>query len=225
MLDVILVNGVARGIVTRDLGHRQNRIALGDAAGVSDRRLWQRFLPFHQRYRLQTLTATFSPPTKRARPSPIRVTRRFIQTCIPVTGDHQSKLTLMSDIAAQRWPNLRCLRNSGDKRAPSQIPENERDYYLERKVTPVTATWRRAIFLPAPPRRLAIMAWASVKRGRGVYLDFDVLIGQQGVDTIRQKYGNLFDNVPASPEKTLSGAECASYPAIPLHDGRNMGRL
>jgi succinate dehydrogenase / fumarate reductase flavoprotein subunit len=112
-------------------------------------------------------------------------------TCIPVSGDHQSKLTLMSE----------SLRNDGrvwvpkkakDERSPDQIPEEERDYYLER---------RYPSFGNLVPRDVASRAAKAVcdegrgvgKTGLSVFLDFRDAIERDGEDVIRSKYGNLFD--------------------------------
>src|SRR6202022_3727286 len=112
-------------------------------------------------------------------------------TCIPVTGDHQSKLTLMSESLrndGRVWvPKLK-----GDKRPPAQIPEAERDYYLERKYPS---------FGHLAPRDIASRAAKQVcdegrgvgETGRGVYLDFADAILRLSRDVIGEKYGNLFE--------------------------------
>jgi succinate dehydrogenase / fumarate reductase flavoprotein subunit len=189
MLDLIVVDGRARGIVTRDLitgkieSHFADAVVLGtggysnvyylttNAKGCNATAIWRA----HKR------GALFANPC-------------FTQihpTCIPVSGEYQSKLTLMSE----------SLRNDGrvwvpatkrDKRAPSQIPEAERDYYLERKYPS---------FGNLVPRDVASRnAKAVCDEGRGVgesglavYLDFRDAIQRLGASVIKERYGNLFD--------------------------------
>jgi len=111
-------------------------------------------------------------------------------TCIPASGDYQSKLTLMSESLAQRRPDLG-TEESNDERRPDQIPESERDYYLERKYPS---------FGNLVPRDVAARnAKTVVDEGRGVgpqkngvYLDFAEAIQRLGKKTIEERYGNLF---------------------------------
>ena len=112
-------------------------------------------------------------------------------TCIPVSGDHQSKLTLMSE-SLRNDGRIWVPKKQGDERKPWEIPENERDYYLERKYPS---------FGNLSPRDIASRAAKEAcddGRGvgatkRGVYLDFADAIKRLGRDTISARYGNLFD--------------------------------
>jgi succinate dehydrogenase / fumarate reductase flavoprotein subunit len=112
-------------------------------------------------------------------------------TCIPQSGSYQSKLTLMSESLrndGRVWVPLK----GGDTRSPAQIPDSERDYYLERKYPS---------FGNLAPRDIASRAAKEVcdegrgvgPGGLGVYLDFADAIGRLGVETIRERYGNLFE--------------------------------
>ncbi len=189
MLDLIVVDGRARGIVTRDLisgkieSHFADAVVLGtggygnvyylstNAKGCNATAIWRA----HRR------GALFANPC-------------FTQihpTCIPVSGEYQSKLTLMSESLrndGRVWVPLK----KGDKRAPSQIPEAERDYFLERKYPS---------FGNLVPRDVASRnAKAVCDEGRGVgesglavYLDFRDAIQRLGVSVIKERYGNLFD--------------------------------
>jgi succinate dehydrogenase / fumarate reductase flavoprotein subunit len=189
MLDLIVVDGRARGIVTRDLisgkieSHFADAVVLGtggygnvyylstNAKGCNTTAIWRA----HRR------GALFANPC-------------FTQihpTCIPVSGEYQSKLTLMSESLrndGRVWVPLK----KGDKRAPSQIPEAERDYFLERKYPS---------FGNLVPRDVASRnAKAVCDEGRGVgesglavYLDFRDAIQRLGVSVIKERYGNLFD--------------------------------
>src|SRR5690606_8944076 len=112
-------------------------------------------------------------------------------TCIPVTGDYQAKLTLMSE-SLRNDGRVWVPKQAGARRPPQQIPESERDYYLER---------RYPSFGNLVPRDVASRAAKAVcDEGRGVgatglavYLDFSDAIARLGVDTIRARYGNLFE--------------------------------
>ncbi|MDJ0761500.1 MAG: fumarate reductase/succinate dehydrogenase flavoprotein subunit [Myxococcota bacterium] len=111
-------------------------------------------------------------------------------TCIPVSGDHQSKLTLMSE-SLRNDGRIWVPEKKGDARPPNQIPESDRDYYLER---------RYPAFGNLVPRDVASRAAKAVcdegrgvgPSGLGVYLDFSEAIDRLGQGTVREKYGNLF---------------------------------
>src|SRR4029078_1406301 len=112
-------------------------------------------------------------------------------TCIPVSGTHQSKLTLMSE-SLRNDGRVWVPRKPGDRRPPAQIPEPERDYYLER---------RYPSFGNLVPRDVASRNAKAVcdegrcvgDSGRAVYLDLADAINRLGIDVIRGRYGNLFD--------------------------------
>jgi succinate dehydrogenase / fumarate reductase flavoprotein subunit len=112
-------------------------------------------------------------------------------TCIPVTGHYQSKLTLMSE-SLRNDGRIWVPKQKGDKRPPNDIPEGERDYYLER---------RYPSYGNLVPRDVASRAAKAVcdegrgvgESGLGVYLDFGNAIKRLGVDVIRERYGNLFE--------------------------------
>ncbi|MBI4248769.1 MAG: succinate dehydrogenase (quinone) flavoprotein subunit, partial [Elusimicrobia bacterium] len=112
-------------------------------------------------------------------------------TCIPVSGDHQSKLTLMSE-SLRNDGRVWVPKKNGDLRSPEQIPDEERDYYLERKypsfgnLVPRDVASRNA-------KAVADAGQGVGPTGLAVYLDFRDAIGRAGTGTIRAKYGNLFD--------------------------------
>ena len=189
MLDLIVVDGRARGIVTRDLisgkieSHFADAVVLGtggysnvyylstNAKGCNATAIWRA----HKR------GALFANPC-------------FTQihpTCIPVSGEYQSKLTLMSE-SLRNDGRVWVPAAKGDKRPPSQIPEAGRDYFLERKYPS---------FGNLVPRDVASRnAKAACDEGRGVgesglavYLDFRDAIGRLGAPLIKERYGNLFD--------------------------------
>ncbi|MBV9504534.1 MAG: fumarate reductase/succinate dehydrogenase flavoprotein subunit, partial [Acidobacteriia bacterium] len=210
MLDLIVANGRARGIVARDLitgaieSHIADAVVLGtggygnvyylstNAKGSNATAIWRA----HKR------GALFANPC-------------FTQihpTCIPVSGDYQSKLTLMSE----------SLRNDGrvwvplkhrDPRPPTQIPENERDYYLERKYPS---------FGNLVPRDVASRNAKAVcdeglgvgESGLAVYLDFRDAIERLGRNVIRERYGNLFDMYERITAEDPYQVPMRIYPAI-----------
>src|SRR6201984_1042019 len=189
MLDLIVIDGKARGIVTRHLvtgeiqTHFADAVILGtggygnvyylstNAKGSNATAIWRA----HKR------GALFANPCY----------TQIHPTCIPVSGDYQSKLTLMSESLrndGRIWVPLK----AGDKRSPDQIPEAERDYYLER---------RYPSFGNLVPRDVASRNAKAVcdegrgvgETGLGVYLDFSEAIARLGRHVIRERYSNLFD--------------------------------
>jgi succinate dehydrogenase / fumarate reductase flavoprotein subunit len=189
MLDLVVVDGVARGIVTRNLvtgaidchvadvvvlatGGYSNVFNLSTNAKASNTTaIWRA----HRR------GAYFANPC-------------FTQihpTCIPMTSEHQSKLTLMSE-SLRNDGRVWVPKKNGDARPPNEIPEEERDYYLER---------RYPSFGNLVPRDIASRAAKEIcdagrgvgPSGQGVYLDFRDAIQRMGLDVVREKYGNLFE--------------------------------
>ena len=133
-------------------------------------------------------------------------------TCIPVSGEHQSKLTLMSE-SLRNDGRVWVPKKQGDKRPPEQIPEEERDYYLERKYPS---------FGNLVPRDVASRnAKQAADEGRGVgesglavYLDFKDAIQRLGPDAIREKYGNLFQMYQKITDEDPYKVPMRIYPAI-----------
>jgi succinate dehydrogenase / fumarate reductase flavoprotein subunit len=133
-------------------------------------------------------------------------------TCIPVSGDHQSKLTLMSE-SLRNDGRVWVPKQKGDKRKPSEIPENERDYYLERiypsfgNLVPRDVASRNA--------KLQCDAGNGVSAtGMAVYLDFADAIKRKGLDKIKAEYGNLFDMYERIIDSNPYKEPMMIYPAI-----------
>ena len=210
MLDLVIVNGQARGIVVRNLLTGEIERYAGHAVLLCTG-------GYGTAYYLSTnavnsnVTAAWR-AHKRGAYFANPCYTQIHPTCIPVSGTHQSKLTLMSE----------SLRNDGrvwvpkqkhDTRAPEQIPEQERDYYLER---------RYPSFGNLVPRDVASRnAKAVCDDGRGVgdsglavYLDFTDAIGRLGVDVIRSRYGNLFDMYTKITDEDPYKVPMRIYPAI-----------
>lgn len=189
MLDLVLVDGRARGIVTRNLrtgkieSHAADAVLLctGGYSTVFYLSTNAKGCNVTATYRAYKRGAGFANPCY----------TQIHPTCIPVTGEHQSKLTLMSE-SLRNDGRIWVPKNKGDKRAPSDIPESERDYYLERKYPS---------FGNLCPRDIASRAAKEVcdegrgvgPSGLGVYLDFSDAIKRLGRSVIEARYGNLFD--------------------------------
>ena len=133
-------------------------------------------------------------------------------TCIPVSGDHQSKLTLMSE-SLRNDGRVWVPKNKGDKRPPAAIPEEERDYYLERiypsfgNLVPRDVASRNAKIVCDEGRGVSAT-------GMAVYLDFAAAIKRDGADKIKAKYGNLFDMYQRITDVDPYKNPMMIYPAI-----------
>jgi len=188
MLDLVLIDGQARGIITRNMltgaieSHAAHAVVLatggyGNAYFLSTNAMASNVTAAWRAYKKG---ACFANPC-------------FVQihpTCIPVHGDYQSKLTLMSE-SLRNDGRVWVPKNPGDTRPPAEIPEAERDYYLENKYPS---------FGNLVPRDVASRnAKEQCDQGKGVgstklavYLDFSEAINRDGAAVINQKYGNLF---------------------------------
>ncbi len=210
MLDVVVIDGKSRGVIVRDMVTGEIKSFAADAVvlatggygnvyylstnakGCNTTAIW----------RAHKKGAFFGNPC-------------FVQihpTCIPVSGEHQSKLTLMSESLrndGRVWVPMK----KGDTRKPKDIPEAERDYYLER---------RYPSFGNLVPRDVASRAAKQVcDEGRGVgtskmavYLDFADAIKRQGKERIEEKYGNLFDMYQEITDENPYELPMRIYPAI-----------
>ncbi len=189
MLDVIVIDGKARGIVTRSLYDGKLETHFGDAVVLATGGYGNVFyLSTNAKgcnataiWRAYKRGALFANPCY----------TQIHPTCIPVAGEYQSKLTLMSE-SLRNDGRIWVPKQGGDKRNPASIPEGERDYYLER---------RYPSFGNLVPRDIASRAAkAECDAGRGVggtglgvYLDFSDCIKRLGAHKIAERYGNLFE--------------------------------
>src|SRR5262245_58294232 len=189
MLDLVLIDGKARGIIVRDLvsgkveSHVGDAVVLGtggygnvfylstNAKGCNTTAIWRAYKK----------GAAFANPCY----------TQIHPTCIPVSGDHQSKLTLMSE-SLRNDGRIWVPKKKGDTRSPDRIPEDERDYYLERKYPSYGNLCPRDIASRAA-KQVCDDGRGVGPGGLGVYLDFSAAIQRLGESTIREKYGNLFD--------------------------------
>ncbi|HKT60719.1 MAG TPA: fumarate reductase/succinate dehydrogenase flavoprotein subunit [Gemmatimonadales bacterium] len=210
MLDLVVIDGRARGIVVRDMvtgrveSHAADAVVLGtggygnvfylstNAKGSNCTAIWRA----HKR------GAAFANPCY----------TQIHPTCIPVSGDYQSKLTLMSE-SLRNDGRVWVPKQAGDHRPPGQIPEAERDYYLER---------RYPSFGNLAPRDIASRAAKAVcdegrgvgPGGLGVYLDFADAINRLGAATIRERYGNLFEMYQRITDENPYQVPMRIYPAV-----------
>ncbi len=189
MLDVVLVDGHAKGIITRDLTTGEIKswaadcviMATGGYGNVFYLSTNAKGCNVTATYRAHKRGAAFANPCY----------TQIHPTCIPVAGDHQSKLTLMSE-SLRNDGRVWVPKKKGDTRPAAQIPDAERDYYLERKYPS---------FGNLAPRDISSRSAKEVcdegrgvgPGGLGVYLDFADSIKRVGEDKIRERYGNLFE--------------------------------
>lgn len=189
MLDLVVVDGEAKGITVRDLVTGAISSYAGDAVCLCTGGYANVFY-LSTNAMGSNVTATYRAYKKGAFFANPCYTQ-IHPTCIPVSGDHQSKLTLMSE-SLRNDGRVWVPKEKGNRRAPHEIPESERDYFLERKYPS---------YGNLAPRDIASRAAKEVcdegrgvgPGGRGVYLDFAEAIGRLGEEKIRERYGNLFD--------------------------------
>jgi succinate dehydrogenase / fumarate reductase, flavoprotein subunit len=210
MLDIVLVNGHAKGIVARNLVTGEIRTHAADTVLLATG-------GYGNVYYLSTnakgcnVTATWRAHKRGA----LFANPCFTQihpTCIPVSGSYQAKLTLMSE-SLRNDGRVWVPKQKGDPRPPNQIPEAERDYYLERKYPS---------FGNLAPRDIASRNAKEVcdegrgvgPGGFGVYLDFSDAIRRFGENEIREKYGNLFEMYMNITNENAYQTPMRIYPAV-----------
>jgi succinate dehydrogenase / fumarate reductase flavoprotein subunit len=210
MLDIVLVNGHAKGIVTRNLitgeitTHAADTVLLctGGYSNVYYLSTNARGSNVTATWRAYKRGAAFANPCY----------TQIHPTCIPVAGDYQSKLTLMSE-SLRNDGRVWVPKKKGDARNPRDIPEEERDYYLERKYPS---------YGNLAPRDIASRSAKEVcdegrgvgPGGLGVYLDFSMAIARLGEKTIRERYGNLFEMYENITGENAYERPMRIYPAL-----------
>ncbi|MCX6978957.1 MAG: fumarate reductase/succinate dehydrogenase flavoprotein subunit [Verrucomicrobia bacterium] len=210
MLDLVLVDGHAKGIIVRDLvtgaisSHSADAVVLctggyGNVFYLSTNAKGSNTTATWRAYKHGALFA--NPCYTQIHP-----------TCIPVAGEYQSKLTLMSE-SLRNDGRVWVPKNKGDQRPPAQIPETERDYYLERKypsfgnLAPRDISSRSAKEATDDGRGVG-------PGGLGVYLDFADAIQRLGEPTIRERYGNLFEIYEQITAENAYQQPMRIYPAV-----------
>jgi succinate dehydrogenase / fumarate reductase flavoprotein subunit len=210
MLELVVIDGHARGIVTRDLvsGTIENWAA--DAVVLASGGYGNVFY-LSTNAKGCNVTATYRAFKKGAGFANPCYTQ-IHPTCIPVSGDYQSKLTLMSESLrndGRVWVPLK----AGDTRDPADVPESERDYYLERKYPSYGNLAPRDISSRAA-KQVCDEGRGVGPGGRGVYLDFADAIKRLGAQVISERYGNLFDMYTTITGEDPYTAPMRIYPAV-----------
>jgi succinate dehydrogenase / fumarate reductase flavoprotein subunit len=210
MLDLIVIDGRARGIVTRDMVSGKISSHVGDAVVLGTGGYGNVFY-LSTNAKGSNATAVWR-AYKRGAAFANPCFTQIHPTCIPVSGEYQSKLTLMSE-SLRNDGRVWVPKAKGDKRAPAQIPDSERDYYLERKYPS---------FGNLAPRDIASRAAKEVcdelrgvgESGLGVYLDFADAIKRLGEQTIRDRYGNLFEMYQRITDENPYVSPMRIFPAV-----------
>jgi len=210
MVDVVLIDGKARGIITRDIVSGEYQSHLADAVILATG-------GYGTAYFLSTLAVNSNASAiwRAHKKGALFANPCYVQihpTCIPRSGDYQSKLTLMSE-SLRNDGRVWVPKKQGDKRPAAEIPEEERDYYLERKYP---------TFGNMVPRDVASRNAKDVcDEGRGVgdtglavYLDFAEAIGRLGRHTIEERYGNLFEMYKLITDEDAYQVPMRIYPAV-----------
>lgn len=210
MLDVVTIDGVARGIVTRNLVTGEIESHAGHAVLLCTGGYGNVFY-LSTNAQGSNVTAAWRAHKKGAFFGNPCFTQ-IHPTCIPVTGDHQSKLTLMSE-SLRNDGRVWVPKARGDKRAPGEIPEDERDYFLERKypsfgnLVPRDVASRNA-------KEMCDDGKGVGGSGLAVYLDFSDAIKRLGEPAVAAKYGNLFDMYAQITGENPYKSAMRIYPAV-----------
>lgn len=210
MMDLIKVDGIARGIVTRDLVTGKIESFTGDAVVLCTGGYGNLFY-LSTNAKTCNVTAAWRCYKKGAFFANPCYTQ-IHPTCIPVSGDYQSKLTLMSE-SLRNDGRVWVPKNAGDTRKPSEIPEDERDYYLERRYPSFGNLVPRDVASRAAKERCDD-GFGVGSTGLAVYLDFRDAIKRDGEDVIRAKYGNLFQMYEKITAENPYEVPMRIYPAI-----------
>jgi succinate dehydrogenase / fumarate reductase flavoprotein subunit len=189
MVDLIVIDGRARGIVTRNLVSGQIDIHMADAVCLATGGYGNVFY-LSTNAKGSNATAIWR-AYKRGAAFGNPCFTQIHPTCIPVSGEYQSKLTLMSE-SLRNDGRIWVPKKKGDTRPASQIPEDERDYYLERMYPSFGNLSPRDIASRAA-KRVCDEGRGVGETGLGVYLDFADAIRRLGRKTIEERYGNLFE--------------------------------
>jgi len=210
MLDLVVVDGRARGIVSRDLVTGQIETHVADAVVLATGGYGNVFFLSTNAKGCNTSAIWRAYKHGAAFANPCYT--QIHPTCIPVSGDYQSKLTLMSE-SLRNDGRIWVPKKKGDARSPDQIPEDERDYYLERKypsygnLVPRDVASRNA-------KQVCDEGRGVGPGGRGVYLDFADAIKRLGMNVIRERYTNLFEMYNRITGEDPYRVPMRIYPAI-----------
>lgn len=210
MLDLVVVDGHAKGIVVRDMVTGKISSHAGDTVVLATGGYGNVFF-LSTNAKGCNATAIWRAHKKGAFLANPCYTQ-IHPTCIPVTGDYQSKLTLMSE-SLRNDGRVWAPKKKGDKRAPHQIPEDERDYYLERKYPSYGNLAPRDISSRAAKQACDDGRGVGAS-GLGVYLDFTDAIKRLGENVVRERYGNLFDMYHKITDENAYQVPMRIFPAV-----------
>src|SRR6187397_2535073 len=211
LLDLVIVNGQAKGIITRNLRSGKIERHAADAVVLASGGYGNVFY-LSTNARGSNVTATYRAYKRGA----LFANPSFTQihpTCIPVSGDYQSKLTLMSESLRNDGRVWVPKRKEDRFKPPNEIPEADRDYYLERKYPSYGNLAPRDISSRAA-KEVCDEGRGVGPGGRGVYLDFADAIKRLGVETIRERYGNLFEVYKKITGEDACKVPMRIYPAV-----------
>ncbi|MDF1797871.1 MAG: fumarate reductase/succinate dehydrogenase flavoprotein subunit [Planctomycetota bacterium] len=210
MLDVVKVDGVARGVICRNMVTGEYERYAGDAVLLCTGGYGNVFY-LSTNAKASNVTASWR-AHKRGAYFANPCYTQIHPTCIPVSGDHQSKLTLMSE-SLRNDGRVWVPKKAGDSRAINDIPEEERDYYLERRYPAFGNLVPRDVASRASKERCDA-GFGVGPGGKSVYLDFAEAIQRDGEDTVRAKYGNLFHMYEKITDENPYERPMRIYPAV-----------
>jgi succinate dehydrogenase / fumarate reductase flavoprotein subunit len=210
MLDLVVVDGKARGVIVRNLVTGETERYAADAVLICTGG-YSNVYYLSTSARMSNATAAWRCYKRGAAyGNPCYV--QIHPTCIPVSGDHQSKLTLMSE-SLRNDGRVWVPKAVGDKRPPSEIPDEERDYYLER-IYPSFGNLAPRDVSSRAAKRLCDEGRGVGRSGLAVYLDFRDAIKRDGMSVVKEKYGNLFDMYHHITDENPYELPMRIYPAV-----------
>jgi succinate dehydrogenase / fumarate reductase flavoprotein subunit len=210
MLDLVVIGGRARGIVTRNLVTGSIDCHVADAVVLATGGYGNVFY-LSTNAKGSNATAVWR-AYKRGAGFGNPCFTQIHPTCIPQSGDYQSKLTLMSE-SLRNDGRIWVPKQKGDTRNPNDIPEEERDYYLER-IYPAFGNLCPRDIASRAAKMMCDQGYGVGPGGRGVYLDFKEAIGRLGRKTIEERYGNLFEMYERITGEDPYTVPMRIYPAV-----------
>ena len=210
MLELVVIDGVARGIVTRNLVNGKLESFVADAVVLATGGYGNLYYlaTYAKGCNVSAIWRAYKKGAMMANPCYTQIH----PTCIPVSGDYQSKLTLMSE-SLRNDGRVWVPKKGGDTRPANQIPDSDRDYYLERKYPSFGNLAPRDISSRAAKEQCDAGRGVG-PGGKGVYLDFRDAIKRDGLKTIKEKYGNLFQMYNEITNENAYETPMRIYPAM-----------
>ena len=209
MLDLIVIDGRARGIVVRDMVTGEIETHFADAVVLASGGYGNVFY-----LSTNAMGCNVTASWRAHRKGALFANPCYTQihpTCIPVSGDYQSKLTLMSE-SLRNDGRIWVPKKAGDERKPSDIPEAERDYYLER-IYPAFGNLVPRDVASRAAKKVCDEGFGVGPGGRGVFLDFTEAMERLGRSAVEAKYGNLFDMYKQITDEDPYEVPMRIYPA------------